>query len=85
MHYGRPIAKDVTQFTLVVVVAALRYDFLFAGRWLATLHHLHMSLFASDVSYCKAGENKVLVIWDFLKSQLCVMYDCKHVKYDVLT
>jgi hypothetical protein len=34
---------------------------------LATLRHLHTSLFASDVSYCKVGENEFLVVRDFLK------------------
>jgi hypothetical protein len=41
--------------------------FLLAGGradfWLATLRHLHTSLFASDASYCKDMENEVLVVW----------------------
>jgi len=56
------------------VVARLshaRHCFLFAS-WrgdfrLATLRHLHTSLFPTDVSYCKDVENEVLVVRHFFK------------------
>jgi hypothetical protein len=53
--------------------------FLLAG-WradirLATLCHLHTSLFASDVLYCKVGENEFLVVQDFLKVTVTYMYE----------